>query len=457
MQGRYSPEVKLALKFNAAVVAINGVGHFFGEALAFYCGVALIAAYGLLALKNPKLAFYVIIGSKLTFDSLWWIPAAIGPLRLTELVLAPFGLCFLLSVHPKRLPAARTVLLAIAFVGWCFAAQIANGEIRADMLIRLSGCAVGFLIGLSMIDSRRDVDLMFQLTFLSALVPILASAIQLIAAQFGVSVFFFTLDSVRGIRYSGIYYDAATTGMVMLIAILSSVFLLYSNAIKPRQQLAVYYVMSLAYFVALVGATRSVVAVATVALAAFFMTRFSRAVRIAPILAVALILGQPYIEKLQKRTMAEFDRSKISFAEIEFDKVLTDTRYSTLMTGRIMVWQHVYRLFQRGSTTQQFLGSAKVTHAHSTYFFLLVYIGIAGTLLYVILNASMVVILLQVKENLDVRNVALIGLVLFLMMGISTTTVTYTSFQWAVYLIIGACVRLTSRQSSRKAIQLSDI
>lgn len=432
---------------NVLIVAIAAVGYFSAD-LGHWLGLLLLGCMTLAAVKNPKWTIFLIIGVKLTLDLLWWIepPKSLPPLRLTELAFIPLAVCLLGGMIRQRTLSNRVAFAGLGFVAWCVAVQLLNSKasFEIEVIVRLSGSLVGFLIGASFIESRRDLDEIARLALISTLIPVGAALLQVVCTFFDTPIFYYTTGSTRGIRYAGLHHDSGALGLVVLVAMLSSVYMLYVETARLTLNRFLQGYVGISLFLIAACGTRSVFFTAAFIVAAFIVTRFERGIRLLPPIAAALWLGYPYIETMNQKTLREVKHGRLS-RSVELGSLLTETRYGTLLTGRIHLWQRVYREHQHGSVFQQLLGSGRTFNSHSSYFFLLLFVGKLGLLYYLGYNLLMLHAIYQSHADNDLRFVAMLGLAVFMIMGISLNTVFYTSFQWMLYLVAGGAIRVGTR------------
>lgn len=453
-------DIRFVAFFNVVILIIaliayadNDLGYFLGAGLAFL--------FTLLAISDPKTAIFRLFGVKMTYDLLWFVlpPESLPiPLKLTELFFLPFVMCLILGVLRERIVTRGAIAVGITFAIWCGLAQILNsyGRDNYTHLIRTSGPVIGLLVGMAFIAAKEDFNTICKLVLLSTVAPILAGVTQIVMNSFGVQIFFFTEGSVRGARYAGLNHDAGGLGLAALVGILCAVYLLYAGALRVAVARSLYFFIGLAFFIVLIGGTRSVVLTTGSVLAAFIALEMGKGWKLLPFVALALWFGQPYIEKMSERSLSEI---RVSTRTRQFDvsKVLIDTRYSGLMTGRMGLWQRVYDVHLSASPTQQIFGTGRLFDAHSTYFFLLVYIGKAGLLTFILFNGLLLRAIWVSGADNQLRFASLIGLSVFLAMGLALTTVSYTTIQWMLYLFVGATIRIGYEESFRKPCEPSPV
>jgi hypothetical protein len=389
------------------------------------------------AIRNPSEAFFVMFGIKFTYDALWVVERftipSIGKIGLLHLF---FVLILLVTVMGPRIrkPAPRwPVTLAAVYLLWVVAATTANSiGIDADGLIKQSSLLFGLLLGYKYIRRREDFDRLVLLVFLSTIIPVLVSAYQVIMRGGGLPILHYTMDTVRGYRMAGLYYDSATTGMVNIVSALCNVYLISLGTIRRRYAVLQIVMIGFNALVVLAGGTRSVIIVTFVGLMMLMSRNMKAAMKLAPVIIIVVLFSQPYIDRVVERMSHEI-RGKVQVSEI-----LVNEDYRGLFTGRVSIWQEIWRVFNRGTYLQMIFGSGRPSNAHSSYFFLILQIGWLGLLFYLIYNASLLLILWRHGGFHFQRFLALTALLSFLLVGITMTTVGYSSFQWVVYLLVGS-------------------
>ena len=432
----------LAVKLCLACVVIQ-IAAYVSNPFGFLLGAGLLGVMCFVAFQKPDLAFFGMFGAKVTIDTFWWIEPIASPLSLNEFSFMPIAICLIAGLSRRPASGGWVTILVIAYTSWVVAVQfVVDADYNFPLMVRIVGPAIGLLVGMSFLRSRNDLTLMFRVLVISSVVPVLASVSQILLSHFGTTIFFYKTDSVRGIRFSGLYYDPATLGMVMIITILSRVYLLWRDAVRGNWRRAVYLILGAGYLVTIVGATRSVVGISTAVIAGYMLVKFSAGIRLAPVLIVVVLLGQPYIQKIQDRNLAELSRTSVSLSDIQLNKVLSDAKYRQLFTGRMSLWQNAMRLHWRGSWEDQLLGFGRAANFHSSYFYLLLYSGMIGLSLYLIFHVVLLSNLWAVRVDKDIKLVAIFAVLAVLGMGIAATVVLYTSLQWTVYLLAGGALEM---------------
>ena len=162
---------------------------------------------------------------------------------------------------------------------------------------------------------------------------------------------------------------------------------------------------------------------------------------ILPLLLGVFFLSQPYIDKVVQRSAYDIKRP------VELNQILQETEYRTMFTGRVGLWQDIWEKVKAGNPFQQLFGSGLSSNAHSSYFFLLLQIGWGGLIFYVLYHVLLFKDLFYKKIPKTQKLLAFLALASLLMIGFSASTVAYTSFQWIVYLIVGAALGMSSTLS----------
>ena len=93
------------------------------------------------------------------------------------------------------------------------------------------------------------------------------------------------------------------------------------------------------------------------------------------------------------------------------------------------------------NSLQKMFGTGLSSNAHSSYFFLLLQIGWVGLIFYIILHLGIFIEIWRFKRDKLQKTFTILLLSAFLLVGISLTTVIYTSFQWFVYILVGFWLR----------------
>ena len=431
-----------AIVFCLCSVAICCLAHLTAS-VAYAVGLGLIVVLCALCIRSPHLGFFIFFGSKYSLDALWNIEPTFAPFRLTELAFAPLACLAIGSVGALRSLRFRILFVATAYTGWCMVVQFRGdlSGVQLPVVVRLSGPMIGLAVGGTYLSSDRRVRLLFKSVIVSTVVPASAFFLQLVAAYFGRDILYYKIDSVRGIRYSGLYYDPATLGMIMVSGIGSSVFYLWRTPANSRWQGLLFAYLGMCYAIIVVGGTRSLLVIATLAISALLIARISLSFKVVAVMLVVLWVTQPYLQSIQRRFSTEAARTGLDISDTTFSEVLSDERYRTIGTGRVALWQDAMHTFLRLSPAEQFLGARIHTNVHNSYIYLLLYGGWLALALYLAFNVSILLELHSLRAHTMLRRVAAMGILGILLLGVATSAVVYTSVQWIVYLIAGAGLR----------------
>lgn len=426
----------------------------YSDLITLFGGLLLIAYLSGKALLSPVKTFFLIFGIKLTFDTLWFMKLpGFEDYGLLHLFLIPiFILLFFgprTSAHGPRWP----IWCAFIYLLWVSLTMVTN-DVKFDpqLLFRQSGIIIGLLVGYRYLRDTEDFNLLAYLIFISTIIPLLASLAQIVAGP-DVTIFHYKLDTIREYRYSGLYYDPATTGMVNVLSLGSNLYLLYVGAVKERYRKYHYAFIPLSFLVILSGGTRSIIFTASFILAVFLIRNIRKTFVIIPLLLIVFFFSQSYIDKIVERSAYDVKRP------VQLNQILQETEYRTMFTGRVGLWQDIWEEVKSVTPFQQLFGSGLSSNAHSSYFFLLLQIGWLGLIFYVLFHIFLFRSLLYRKIPKTQKLLALLSLASVLMVGFSASTVAYTSFQWIIYLIVGGVFNMEmSRQQadiegSRKLIR----
>lgn len=409
----------------------------YNETVALMGCIVLVLYFSVKSFLSPIKTFFLIFGVKLTFDTLWFIKIPVyksyGVLHLLfipVLILMIFG-----TKMPKNSPR-WPILYAFVYLLWVSLSMISNGiDFDIEILLRQSGIFIGLLLGCRYLKDAEDFNLLAYLVFISTIIPVLASILQFFVGLES-TLFHYKLDSIREYRYSGLYYDAATTGMVNILSLGSNLYLLYFGAVKKR--FIKYHIafIPLSLLVIYSGGTRSIILTSSFMLLIFLIRNLRKSLKIVPLILIVLFFSQSYIEKVVKRSAYEIQK------KVEVGQILQETEYRPIFTGRVGIWQDIWDEFSAGSYLQQLFGSGLTSNAHSSYFFLLLQIGWVGLLYYLIFHMFLFMVIFRKQIPGTQKVVALLSLSSILMVGFSASTVAYTSFQWIIYLIVGGALNM---------------
>ncbi len=425
-------------------------------ALTFVGGLLIILYLTIKAIYAPVETFFLIFGIKLTFDAFWvvklYLPG-IEKFGLLELFFIPLLLVILWGPKLRRYGSLWPLWCALIYILWIIIARILNGyDFNIELFVRQSGILVGLLAGLRYIRDKEDFDSLMYLLFISTIIPVLASLFQILASQVQLDLTFlhFKLDSTRGIRAAGLYYDSGTAGMVNIISLLSNGYILISGTIKGKIRNHHIMFIFLSILSILAGGTLSMIATASLVSIGLLMIRLKeKIVIILPLGLLLILISQyclqdmyriPYMNKVALKITEESERlSKIS----SIQDILQETEYRAMFTGRVGLWQDIWQRFNSGTPTQKMFGTGLASMgAHSSYFLLLLEIGWLGILFYLIFHVGLILKLWRMRIPGVEKTIAITYLLSVLLIGFSLTTVLYTSFQWIAYLLVGAALNI---------------
>lgn len=400
--------------------------------VAFFAGLLVLAYYLMLSVSKPSLAFFMIIGTKLTFDALWDARIEGIPFGLLELSIVPVIFLVLSAFRMKHKQHQWVIVFSLFYIFLTVFAPLLNDlDFDYKLLIRQSGILIGLLFGLRFIRNADDFKTAINALLISTVVPVIATIIQFLLGRPDISIFHVTLDSVREYRYSGLYYDAATNGMTNIVALFSSAYVVQSEKLSSRLRYLLYWYLVLTTIAVILGATRSILIITSLIYIIFFLKNIKKAFILSPALLAVLYFMQPYLERVVVKSTQEIR------GDIQFTKLLSESEYRGLFTGRMSTWQDIWDQFNAGDLLQQLFGSGLNSNAHSTYFFLLLQIGWLGLIFYIIIHLRLLLTIMKSPLPSAFKNIAILSLFAILMMGMSASVVTYTSFQWITYFLIG--------------------
>ncbi len=445
---RASP-LKQALWLNGVILVLLILSRV-APVAAFLGGLGIIAVLAVLTVFSPQTALYLLFGSKLTFDMLWNLElgTSLLPYSLLELMLLP-ALLLLLGLRPIGRSESRLVLAAaVGYLAWVVLATLANAQpLSLPLLVRQSGLVLGLIWGAGYVRHPRQLTTLVYLLLVSTLVPVLITSLQVALSQVGVSIFYFTQDTVRGSRPAGPYYDAATAGMVSITSLLCNVFLLSCGAIARRHRRWHLLLLVMTAFNLVASGTRSVIIVGAVIAVPFLFRSLRQALAVVAVAGAIAWAGTPYLDAVYEKSLRDVR------SDVDASQLLQDDEYGTLLTGRVSLWQDVWRQSSRSTLVQQLLGSGRCSNAHSTYFFLLLQVGWLGLAYYLAVSLFAARVVWRSCPDRGAGALALAALGCFLALGLSMTTVSYTSFQWLVYLLVGGALGLHERRLGRRPLR----
>jgi len=403
-------------------------------------GLSIILYLSIAAVTRPIKSFFLIFGIKLTFDALWFIRLPIPQFeefKLLEFSIIPMFVLILMGPQLSRQSPRWPIIYSLFYILWIILAMVLNGYgFDLELLIRQSGIFLGLLIGLKYIKNEKHFSTLVYLMFISTIIPVLASAAQIFIGQIEIPIFHYKIDTIREYRYSGLYYDPATAGMVNVISLLSNAYLISSGYIKKRYEIFHKIFIPLNIFIILAGGTRSIIGVGFFILLIFFTRDLKKSFKLFPFILLVILLSKPFIDQVTVRSAGEI-QSNIRIADL-----MLETDYRTIFTGRVSIWQDIWYEFSDSGLIQRLLGTGMSSNAHSSYFFLLLQIGWLGLMFYVFFNISLIVSLFHERIEGIYKISAILMLGSLLTIGISATTAIYTSFQWIVYLIVGGVLNM---------------
>lgn len=456
-----SPVLKKIIGLNVLILTVLIVSRV-SDLAGYAAGLLILGYVGLIALRDPKTAFFIIFGVKLTYDALWNVGKSVAGVKSLQLLSLFIILIAMLCFRGKRIRGnnlKQPLLLAAFYLFWVLMATLLNqAPIKVEVLVKQASMLLGLLVGMKYIEDAKDFNLLIYFVFLSTVIPVLASFYQFIMAYFGINVLNYTMDSVREMRNAGLYYDAATNGMVCLVGLISNAYIITKMVKTRRAKLLHMIFLGITVFTVILGATRSIITISSMVLFFFMSKDIKKWAAVIPLLVLAIYFGKPAIDRVYERSTWEVKK------KIVLTQMLEDSRYRQMFTGRISLWQDIWHEFTAKSWLQQTFGSGLASNAHSSYFYLLLQIGWAGMLFYVYLNANLLYRLLRVRaQDPQFRLIGILAVCLIMLLGVSTNTILYTSYQWILYMLIGGVLQilagegLRSRERSRNSIMLSKV
>jgi len=433
---QHSKLFRQALLMNVLIIILV-VGSQYSNLITLLGGLLLIFYLSGKALSSPAKTFFLIFGIKLTFDTLWFVRLpGFEDYGLLHLFLIPISILVFLGPKVERHGPRWPIWCAFIYLLWVSLTMVTNDvKFHPELLFRQSGIIIGLLVGYRYLRDTEDFNLLGYLIFVSTIIPVLASLAQIVAGP-DVAIFHYKLDTIREYRYSGLYYDPATTGMVNILSLGSNLYLLYVGAVKERYRKYHYAFIPLSFLVILSGGTRSIIFTAAFILTIFLIRNIRKTFVIIPLLLIVFFFSQSYIDKVVERSAYDVKRP------VQLNQILQETEYRTMFTGRVGLWQDIWEEVKSGTPFQQLFGSGLSSNAHSSYFFLLLQIGWLGLIFYVLFHIFLFRSLLYRKIPKTQKLLALLSLASLLMVGFSASTVAYTSFQWIIYLIVGGVLNM---------------
>lgn len=399
-------------------------------------GLSIIIFLTLTALVKPRNALLLFIGIKLTFDAFWFLELPFPGLErigLLGLIVFPF-LVSLLGLKLIKQRSYILIIVASIYLLWTLFATILNGNLlNFELVIRQSGMLLGLLIGVVYLKKPEDFDLFLYLIFISTIIPVIASIIQLLFNNLGIAIFYYKFDPTLFYRPAGLYYDPGTIGMVSILSLICNLYLLFSNSVRRKYIKFHYIMLFFSTLTIIVGATRSVLVAMSLIILIIFVRYLKKVPMFIYVLSATFIfLTKPYIDSAMLKS------SKDIKVVTHLSTLLQNPEYRTMFTGRVGIWQDIWQKFKDADSLQKLFGTGQSSNAHSSYFFLLLQIGVLGLLFYILIHMKILIEVLSSQINKEQRVVAIVALVSILVIGFSLTAVTYTSFQWFIYTIVGA-------------------
>jgi hypothetical protein len=432
--------VQKTIILNFIILSVLIISKFI-PALAYAGGLLILIYLSVLGLIKPKSAFYIIFGIKLTYDILWNIGrgfAGLPSIHLLSLFLIPILIVMLLGPRIK-IKAHKTPLWFSAFyILWVLMSVILNNNhINFEIIIKQSGIFFGLFLGLKYINDKDDFNLLVFLIFISTLIPVITSFVQFVMGSMGKYILYFTADSVIDLRYAGLYHDAATNGMVNLICLFSNAYIIRNGFDKKWQKILHLFIFTISLLVIIIGSTRSVLIIAAITIIIIVFRDIKRWLIAIPLITLALYFGKPFLDKTLDKSQTDISK------EVHLNKILTEDEYRRMLTGRVSIWQDIWNNYKRKTYLQQLFGSGLSTDAHSSYFYLLLQIGWLGMIYYLYLNFFLLYKFLRIKKLDQQVLLGILFLLSILLLGISTNTILYTSYQWTSYIIIGGVINFS--------------
>jgi hypothetical protein len=334
--------------------------------------------------------------------------------------------------------------LLMVYLAWVFCAMLINEESFVDfnLLIRQACLLFGLIIGLKYVETFEDFQSAAYLAFLSTIIPVFVVFLQSITdPSIDLSFFHYKMANIRENRFSGLYYDPGTMGTVVIISLVTNLYLLQSAFVKRGFRSLHFIFIPVCIFITIAGGTRSIIFTSCALVALFLVTNIKRAVLILPLILLVIALSQPTLDKVFLKTSQE------GLQQSRLTELLKETEYRTMFTGRVGLWQDILDKHKSGTWGQQLFGTGLSSNAHSTYFFLLLQIGWLGLLFYLFYHLLIIRHLLRLNIP-RMFFITVLG-VLFsnLLIGISLSTVSYTSFQITSFFILGAGISIGSSEN----------
>jgi len=411
------------------------------QIVAFVGGFFIITYFSITALSKPQKAFFLIFGTKLTFDTLWQVKfdeTIDLEIKLLELFMIPVIMTSVIGLILKKTRVKLLIPAVVIYLLWIILAILFN-EVPFDykLLIRQSGILWGLLLGLRFIKHENQFRVLAYAIIISTFFPVLASFTQIVIGNNDIPFFHYKLDSTREVRLSGLYYDAGSAGMMAISSLLSGFYLLYTDSVKGKVKYLCILIFMFSLFIIFIGGTRSMIVVSSLILVAYMLRYLKKTIFIIPLIGIMIFFAKPQLDKAVSKSVLEMQKG------FNLTQMLEETEYRTLFTGRVSIWQDIWETYNSGTFLQMLFGYGLSSNAHSSYFFLLLELGILGLLFYLLLHALLFYKILQLNSRPVLKLAALSGLASILLVGISLTTVIYTSYQWIIYLIVGGAINIS--------------
>lgn len=435
---KHRKNIKRVMIINAAIL-ISIILKPYSVMPAVMVGVLILFYLIMTAFMNPIKAFFIIFGIKLTFDAFWniQIPLSTFELGLLDIIFIPFLILMLVGPTIQRQTPRWPLYLTFFYLLWSILATMVNGYYPdIALIIRQSGIFFGLLFGLKYIRNQESFNDLIYFIFISTLVPLFASLLQIGLNAFGITILYYKLEKVRELRLSGLYFDSATTGMVIITSLISNIYLLHIGFIRKKYRKYCLFLIPLSFFIILAGGTRSMIGVALFVIVLYIVKNLKKTLILVPLLLIITFFGRTYINEVTLKTSKEINR------EIKITEILQESEYRTMFTGRVSIWQDIWNEVKNSTTLQKLFGTGKSSNAHSSYFFLLLQIGWMGMIYYIFINIALIVKLSSSKTADILKTSTLLALFSLLLIGTSATTACYTSFQWIVYQIVGGVLAI---------------
>lgn len=400
------------------------------------------------SLLSPKNTFFLLFGIKFTYDLLWPFKfSGLGDLGFLELFLIPVGILNCLGLYSKRIETQWLIWYSMIFVLWLSLIPLFNGTLQPiEIIIRESGILLGAIMGSRYIETKNDFNILFYCLLISTIIPVLTPVAQLIAHLMGSEILCYKLDLMRGYRYSGLCYDSGTLGMTSLVSTACSTILLNRGMVGATRKTFLLTLLVVNLLVAIVGGTRSIIALSLACLVISVATNPKRLPIVITMVLIAISLAKPQFDAVFEKTKSD------SFRDFDAETLLEKDEYRTMLTGRVSLWQTVWTDFKKGSLLQKLFGSGKYTNAHSSYFALLLQMGVLGLLYYLWIHFYILWRSFTRLKSVELKSLTTIVVLLILGVGISLNVISYTSFQWCLYMLIAGAFKCNQEASDTNVV-----